>query len=176
MDESVAIDLLRRRLKRLWVFSPERLWLLSIALRRRGYRRWAFTIKQLNSILYHNSLSPGASVSPDVHLGHLSHGTVIHSDVAIGRRVTIWHNVTLAVPPSPGSDARIVIEDDAKIGTNVTIIPGRGRSLRIGRGARIGAGAVVTEDVPARATVVPAAVRVLLRDAATDDCADQQLL
>ena len=38
----------------------------------------------------------------------------------------------------------IVIEDDAWIGTGVTVLPG----VQIGRGAVIGAGAVVTKDVP----------------------------
>lgn len=171
-----GLDQLRHRLRRLWLISPERLWLLSISLRRRGRRRTAFCVKQLNSMLYHNSLAPGASVCPDIHLGHMSHGTVIHGDVVIGRRVTIWHNVTLAVPPSPDGSARIVIEDDAKIGTNAVIIPGPGRSLRVGKGARIGAGAVVTQDVPARATVVPAAMRVLLRDRPGAKPSDEALL
>jgi serine O-acetyltransferase len=154
---------LRQTLRKLWLFSPERLWLLSISLNRRGHLRLAFAVKQLNSILYHNSLAPGASVSPDILLGHFSHGTVIHSNVVIGRRVKIWHNVTLAVPAAPGPPARIVIDDDAKIGTNAVVIPPPGQDLHIGRGARIGAGAVVTRDVPARATVVPAPARLLLR-------------
>jgi serine O-acetyltransferase len=156
---------LRHTLTKLWLFSPERLWLLSISLNRRGHLRLAFAVKQLNSILYHNSLAPGASVSPDVLLGHFSHGTVIHSNVVIGRRVKIWHNVTLAVPPAPGPPAHIVIEDDVKIGTNAVVIAPPARDLHVGRGARIGAGAVVTRDVPARATVVPAPARVLVRPA-----------
>ncbi len=39
---------------------------------------------------------------------------------------------------------RIVIEDDVWIGAGVTILPGR----RIGRGSIVGAGSVVTRDVP----------------------------
>jgi len=49
---------------------------------------------------------------------------------------------------------RIEIEDDVWLGANVVILP----NVKIGRGAIIGANAVVTEDVPAYAVVggVPA--------------------
>ena len=52
--------------------------------------------------------------------------------------------------------AKIVVEDDAWIGANVTILPG----VRVGRGAIIGAGAVVTQNVPPFTIVggVPATV------------------
>ena len=152
--------------------SPERLWLLSIALRERGHLRLAFLVKKLNAFVFHNSLPPGSSVSPDIFLGHHSLGTVIHGNVVIGRRVKIWHNVTLAVRSYSGSPHRIIIEDDVKIGANSVVITPLEESLRIGRGARIGAGAVVTGDVPAGATVVSAHARVLMNDgvaAAIDD-------
>lgn len=169
-----SLPSLRFALDRLWFFSPERLWLLSIALERRG--RWilAFAVKQLNTIAYHNSLSPGASVGPDLKLGHYSHGIVVHRNVQIGRGVKIWQNVTLTAgrraggggEPPTGPAASIVVEDWVKIGTNAVVIAPRGQCLRIGRGAKIGAGAIVTEDVPAGATVVSPPMRVLLRDAA----------
>ncbi len=141
--------------------SPERLWRLSAALRRRGYKRLALFVKKVNSAIYHNSLAPGATFSPDIRFGHHGFGTIIHSNVVIGRRVKIWHNVTLAVRSSVGSSVRIVIEDDVKIGANSVIITPSEQSLRIGRGARIGAGAVVVHDVPAGATVVSQPARVL---------------
>lgn len=43
-----------------------------------------------------------------------------------------------------------IIEEDAKIGANATILPG----VRIGRNALVGAGSVVTRDVPADSVVV----------------------
>jgi len=161
---------LRAGLGRLWAVSPERLWLLSIALERRGWSWAAFAVKQLNTALYHNSLAPGASVASDVRLGHYSHGVVVNRNVEIGRGVKIWHNVTLTAgrPARVGGRrserpvSRIVLEDGVKIGTNAVVIAPRGETLRIGRGARIGAGAIVTEDVPAGATVVPPPARVLL--------------
>jgi len=170
---------LKVRVRKLWVVSPERLWLLSTSLSERGHWAPAFAVKQLNSFLYHNSLAPGASVSPDIHLGHNSLGIVVNRNVEIGRRVTIWHNVTLAAgrPPKggkapagqsnggrPGAAAdrgRIVLEDDVKIGANAVVIAPRATVLRIGRGARIGAGAVVTHDVPAWSTVIAPVSRVL---------------
>jgi serine O-acetyltransferase len=163
---------LRRRLMKLWLISPEKLWLISIALQRRGLWIVAFAVKQLNTILYHNSLAPGAIVSPDISLGHYSHGVVVNGNVEIGRRVKIWHNVTLtAGRPARGGEAgsarplsRIVIEDDVKIGTTAVIIAPRGETLSIGRGVRVGAGAIVTESVPAGATVVSPPSRVLLKE------------
>jgi serine O-acetyltransferase len=170
------LALLRLKLMRLWLISPEKLWLLSIALQRRGHWVMAFSVKQLNTILYHNSLAPGASVGSDILLGHYSHGIVINSNVVIGRRVKIWQNVTLTAgrPPRRGAvessadlRAQIIVEDDVKIGANAVVIAPRGGTLRIGRGAKIGAGTVVTHDVPAGATVVAPAARVLTKEATT---------
>jgi serine O-acetyltransferase len=181
---------LKRKVRRLWVMSPERLWLSSIALSARGHYVLAFWLKQLNGLIYHNSLAPGAAVSPDVFLGHNGLGIVINRNVEIGARVIIWQHVTLAAgrperrrwrdedegerearrarrgqgEAAHGPRARIVIEDDVKIGANAVVIAPRGTTLRIGRGARIGAGTVVTEDVPAGATIVGAAPRVLRSD------------
>jgi serine O-acetyltransferase len=158
----------KRRLQRLWVISPERLWLRSIALQSRGHWVAAFTLKQLNTLLYHNSLSPAASVAPDIVLAHLSHGVVVNGHVEIGRGVKIWHNVTLTAGRrkrtagvTTGPPATVVIEDRVNIGANAVVIAPRGTCLRIGRGARIGAGAVVTGDVPAGATAVSAPVRIV---------------
>jgi len=144
--------------------SPERLWRLSAALRRRGHRRLALLVKKVNSAIYHNSLAPGVVFSPDIRFEHHGFGTVIHANVEIGKRVTIYHNVTIAVRAATESDQRIVIEDDVSIGANSVIISPAEGDLRVGRGARIGAGAVVAQDVPAGATVVSAPVRVILPD------------
>jgi serine acetyltransferase len=146
--------------------SAERLWLLSIALRKRGHRRLALIVKKLNALIYHNSLPINAIVSPDVKFGHHGFGDIIHDHVVIGRRVKIWHHVTLAVRSKPGQRNRLVIEDDVRIGANSVVLTNRGESIRIGRGARIGAGTVVTGDVPPGATVVSGDPRMLTDRAA----------
>jgi carbonic anhydrase/acetyltransferase-like protein (isoleucine patch superfamily) len=48
---------------------------------------------------------------------------------------------------------RIVIEKDAFIGINTVIATSGNKTLRIGEGAVIGAGVVVTRDIPARAFI-----------------------
>ncbi|MCW3068000.1 MAG: serine O-acetyltransferase, partial [Solirubrobacterales bacterium] len=89
-------------------------------------------------------------------------GVIVHDNVVIGRRVKIYHHVTLAVRTWEGFPAELIIEDDVVIGANAVVITPVGKSLSIGRAARIGAGAVVTHDVPAGATVVSAPTRMLM--------------
>lgn len=90
--------------------------------------------------------------------------------IIIGDRVSIAPNVTLISESLPNNsphlanldyvkknlvkDEKIIVEDDAWIGASVTILPG----VRVGKGAIIGAGSVVTKDVPAYTVVagVPA--------------------
>ena len=60
-------------------------------------KRAALLVKKVNSLIYHNSLAPGVEFSPDIRFGHHGFGTMIHANVVIGKRVQIWHNVTLAV-------------------------------------------------------------------------------
>jgi serine O-acetyltransferase len=133
--------------------SARRLWLLSVALHRAGHKRAAHAVKNINTILYHNSLPPEVQLSPDVTLGHHGIGTVINPKVVIGRKVRIFQNVTMAVRPPTGEN-QIVIEDNAVVGANSVVMTPSEKSIRIGRGARVGAGAVVTQDVPARMNAI----------------------
>lgn len=83
-------------------------------------------------------------------------GVQLWDGMRIGHRVFIGPNATFTNDRFPRSrqypDAVLhtIVEDGSSIGANATILPG----VRIGRGAMVGAGAVVTRDVPAHATVV----------------------
>ncbi len=57
----------------------------------------------------------------------------------------------------PSEHAKIVIEDDVWIGSNAVILPG----IRIGQGSVIGAGAVVTKDIPPYSVAVGVPARVI---------------
>lgn len=125
-----------------------------------GTRIWAFA-----------HVLPGARIGRDCNIcDHV----FIENDVVVGDRVTIkcgvqlWDgvrleddvfvgpNVTFTNDPFPRSKvypenfAQTVVARGASIGANATILPG----VRIGANAMVGAGAVVTRDVPANAVIV----------------------
>lgn len=79
------------------------------------------------------------------------YGVVIHSQAQIGSRVTVMQQVTIG-GKDPGENVAPVIEDDVYIGAGAKVLG----NVRIGRGAVIGANAVITRDVPSYCTVVSA--------------------
>jgi galactoside O-acetyltransferase len=58
---------------------------------------------------------------------------------------------------SPIELGPVVIEDDCDLGVGTVVLPG----VRIGKGAQIGAGAVVTEDVPAYSVAIGVPAKVV---------------
>lgn len=101
----------------------------------------------------------------------ISSHTFICEGVHIGDGVFVGHNVSFindmyprAVNPDgslqTADDWKVVetiVEDGASIGTGSTILGG----IRIGKGAMIGAGSVVTKDVPPQAIVAGNPARIL---------------
>ena len=75
-------------------------------------------------------------------------GTRIEDDVFVGPNATLADG-GLPRASAPGRPRHITIRRGAAIGANATIFPG----VTIGESARVGAGAVVTLDVPPHAIV-----------------------
>lgn len=76
-------------------------------------------------------------------------GMVIEDDVFVGPNVTFCNDKFPRSKKHQKGALRTVIKAGASIGSNATILPG----IEIGRGAMIGAGSVVTKNVPDYATV-----------------------
>ena len=132
-----------------------------------GTRVWAFA-----------HLLPGAVIGRDCNI---CDGVFIEGDVVVGDRVTVkcgvqlWNGVTLEddafVGPNatftndpfprsrqyPAEFPRTIVRRGASIGANATLLPG----IVVGERAMVGAGAVVTRDVPPRAIVVGNPARVV---------------
>jgi len=94
---------------------------------------------------------------------HSAGGLTIGARVGIGpgvRIITSVHREVGRDTPilmAPLEMREVVIEDDADIGVSAVVLPG----VRIGRGAQIGAGAVVTRDVPPYAIAVGSPAKVV---------------
>lgn len=134
--------------------TPEYLWYLSCQLYRKKIPVIPQLIKTINFLIFHSILPYQAEINNDITFYHYALGIVIHPNVKIGKRVTIFHHVTLATQTWIGSPHKIIIGNNVVIGAGAVIV-GRGdRTLTVGDGAKIGANAVVTKDVLPGETVV----------------------
>lgn len=102
----------------------------------------------INRVLFSVVLPPSVEIGRDVILAYGGLGTVIHARCKIGAGVQIGTNVTIG--GRSGFQEVPIIEDDVLIGTGAKILG----PIVVGRGARIGANAVVLENVPPDVTVV----------------------
>lgn len=127
---------------------PERLWSLSRRLYRGGWRRSAHLVKVLNHALFKCLLPAEAEVGNNLVLMHYGLGVVMHPQVKIGSNCWIYHHVTLAAESVIGSPHFVVVEDGVTIGAHSIIVARPNTTLRIGEGAVVGAGSVVTKDIP----------------------------
>ena len=84
-------------------------------------------------------LAPSVDIDSGLWIGHFG-PTVIHPETRAGRNLTILHGTTIGA----GTGGIPELGDDVSIGVGATIIGG----IRIGNHVIIGAGAVVTKDVP----------------------------
>lgn len=102
-------------------------------------------LAQANIALHAIDMPPSVDVGPGLYLPHTV-GTVINA-VSIGKRVTIQGGVTVGMKSSQEFP---LIEDDVSLSAGCRVLGG----IRVGRGAVIGANAVVLHDVPRGATMV----------------------
>jgi serine O-acetyltransferase len=117
-------------------------------------------------VVFAAELPHQTKVGRGVKLYHSGLGTVIHPRAVIGNNVGIAQGVVIG-GRSNFHDVP-VIEDDVLIGAGAKVLG----PIRIGRGAIVGANAVVLSDVPAGAVVGGIPARILRRSAAEAVCAE----
>jgi UDP-2-acetamido-3-amino-2,3-dideoxy-glucuronate N-acetyltransferase len=131
-----------------------------------GTRVWAFAhvlpgavVGQDCNICDHVFIESGASVGDRVTV---KCGVQLWTGVHLGDDVFVGPNATFTNDPFPRSKdhgrppSTTVVERGASIGANATILPG----VRIGPNSMVGAGSVVTADVPANAIVIGNPARI----------------
>jgi serine O-acetyltransferase len=90
-------------------------------------------------------LPPVVEGGDGLGLNHRGLNVVVHPHVTLGKNVRLQHGVTLATDRPLTSGQRMIIGDDVSIGAGAILLG----PIRVGDGAIIGAGSVVTKDVPA---------------------------
>lgn len=118
-----------------------------------GRHSLALYLQSRMSELWSIDIHPAAKLGQGLFLDH-AHGIVIGETARVGDNVSILHNVTL------GGTGKEIDDRHPKVGNGVLISAGAKvlGNISIGDGAKIAAGSVVLEEVPAYCTVagVPA--------------------
>lgn len=138
----------------------------------KGTRIWQFSVVLAGAKIGENcNLCAHTLVEGDVCIGNnvtLKSGVYIWDGITLEDNVFVGPNATFTNDKTPRSKiypeqfARTIVRKGASIGANATILPG----VCIGQNAMVGAGAVVTKDVPDFAVVVgnPATVIKFIQD------------
>lgn len=132
-----------------------------------GTRIWAFAHVLPGARIGRDcNICDGVFVEGDVTVGdrvtvkcgvQLWNGVRLHDDVFVGPNATFTNDLFPRSRQYPDRFLETVVEAGASIGANATILPG----LRIGSGAMVGAGSVITRSVPANAIVAGNPARII---------------
>lgn len=129
---------------------------LAHALWRRGWRGLGRFVSHLGRALTGIEIHPGARIGRRLFIDH-GMGVVIGETATVGDDVTIYHGVTLGGLSTRAGKRHPDIDDGAVIGAGAQVLG----PIRVGRGAKVGANAVVVADVEAETTVAGIPARPL---------------
>jgi serine O-acetyltransferase len=116
-------------------------------------------ISHVNRLVTQIEIHPGAKIGRDFFIDH-GGGVVIGETSEIGDNVTIYQGVTLGGISMEREKRHPSVGNDVVIGAGARILG----PVNIGNRVRIGANAVVTEDIPEDSVVVGVPGRVVARN------------
>jgi serine O-acetyltransferase len=143
-----------------------------------GYRiahwLWEHDLRLLARLLSHLirnltgiEIHPGARIGPQLFIDH-GMGIVIGETAEIGRRVTLYHGVTLGGTSLEKKKRHPTLGDNVVVGAGAKILG----AITIGENSRIGANAVVVKSVPPNSVVVGVPGQVVVRSKPRRDLPD----
>lgn len=112
-------------------------------------------LRGLVRIIFSADVPPQMQIGKGTVFPHDALGCVFHPDVKIGKNCKILHGVTMG--GRAGHKGLPIIGDNVVIGTHAQLIG----NVKIGNNSIVGAGAIVTHDVPDNVVVVGNPARIL---------------
>lgn len=122
--------------------------------RKRWLERWYLLLFTAVETLTGISIPKATQIGPGLRIWHFG-GVFVHPQTVIGANCTLRQGVTLGVRVDGGPCP--VLEDDVELGAYAQVLGG----VRLSRGCRIGAMAVVLCDVPADCAAVGNPARIV---------------
>lgn len=124
--------------------------------------KWCTTarvVSQVTRFFTGIEIHPGARIGQGLFIDHGS-GVVIGETCEIGDNVTIYQGVTLGGTGKEKGKRHPTVGNDVIIATGAKVLG----SFKIGDNSKIGAGAVVLQEVPPNSTVVGIKARIVIQD------------
>ena len=114
----------------------------------------AMLMNNRNIKKYNCEIYPQATIGDGFYIPHCV-GIVVGSTTVLGKNCTLYPNVVFGAKLSPNDKAPVgrrhaIVGDNCVFGANSSIIG----DINIGNNVTVGAGAVITKDVPDNAVVV----------------------
>src|ERR1700727_1228371 len=132
---------------------------LSSRLWKRGWYTFGRFVSHIGRFLTGIEIHPGAKLGRRLVIDH-GLGVVIGETAIVGDDVYLYHQVTLGGTSSDRVKRHPTIGDNVILGAGAKVLG----DIRVGAGARVGANAVVVQDVEPGITVVGIPARPVERD------------
>lgn len=134
---------------------------------RHGRRGLARNLSQFVRWVTGVEIHPGASIGDRFFIDH-GMGIVIGETTVIGNDVTLYQGVTLGGTGKESGKRHPTLDDCVVVGVGAAVLG----NITVGHGSKVGAGAVVIDDVPPNSTVVGIPGRVVVRAGERVDAID----
>ncbi|MCC4264277.1 serine O-acetyltransferase [Oceanimonas baumannii] len=157
-ERDPAVDLFSTPLLYLKGFHALQGYRIAHWLWHHGRRALATYLQNQISVVFGVDVHPAACIGKGIMFDHAT-GIVVGETAVIEDDVSILQNVTLGGTGKEGGDRHPKIREGVMIGAGAKILG----NIEVGKGAKIGAGSVVLDPVPAHTTVAGVPARVVGR-------------